>query len=95
MQNHLEHTIHRVTHMEQLFDRLRFAAASHPETIRTDPCLKEMLTALTEYYQGGQWLADYTCDERGDLPPTLKRGVLSQDALYDLLHDIDQLHDDF
>ena len=25
------------------------------------------------------------CDERGDLPPDLKRGVLSQDALYDLL----------
>ena len=28
---------------------------------------------------------DYEADERGELPPDLKRGVLSQDALYDLL----------
>ena len=28
---------------------------------------------------------DYEADERGELPPDLKRGVLSQDALYNLL----------
>ena len=30
---------------------------------------------------------DYEADERGELPPDLKRGVLSQDALYDLLEE--------
>jgi hypothetical protein len=29
----------------------------------------------------------YEADERGELPPDLKRGVLSQDALYDLLEE--------
>lgn len=28
---------------------------------------------------------DYEADERGELPPDMKRGVLSQDALYNLL----------
>ena len=31
------------------------------------------------------WRKDYEADEAGTLPAGLKRGVLSQDALYDLL----------
>lgn len=36
-------------------------------------------------YESGEWREDYEADERGELPPNMKRGVLSQDALYDLL----------
>lgn len=43
------------------------------------------LTALAEYYDGGDWRCDYEADEAGKLPAGLKRGVLSQDALFDLL----------
>ena len=43
------------------------------------------LTALAEYYDGGDWRRDYEADETGKLPAGLKRGVLSQDALFDLL----------
>ena len=45
---------------------------------------------LKEYMDSGLWLKDYEADERGELPPELKRGVLSQDGLYDLLHDIEE-----
>ena len=38
-----------------------------------------------DYYTSGLWRDDYEADERGELPPDLKRGVLSQDALYNLL----------
>ena len=31
------------------------------------------------------WFADYDADRAGLLPPDLKRGVLSEDAVYDLL----------
>ena len=65
--------IERVEKYERLFDE---AQTSH------DP---EKITALETYYTSGQWLEDYEADERGELPPDLKRGVLSQDALYDLL----------
>ncbi len=47
----------------------------------------EKLALLEAYYTSGQWLEDYEADERGELPPALKRGVLSQDALYNLLSD--------
>lgn len=67
--------IERVEKYERLFDE---AIASH------DP---EKLRLLDEYYTSGAWREDYEADERGELPPDLKRGVLSQDALYDLLEE--------
>ena len=44
-----------------------------------------MLRILEAYYTSGEWRDDYEADERGEIPPDMKRGVLSQDALYDLL----------
>ena len=65
--------IERVEMYERLFDE---AATSR------DPVKLQLLDA---YYTSGQWKEDYEADERGELPPDMKRGVLSQDALYDLL----------
>ena len=65
--------IERVEKYERLFDEA--TASSDPEKVAD----------LTTYYTSGEWLEDYEADERGELPPNLKRGVLSQDSLYDLL----------
>lgn len=54
--------------------------------------IKEMerhYDALREYMDSGLWLQDYEADERGELPSGLKRGVLSEDGLYDLLTEIE------
>ncbi len=67
--------IERVEKYEQLFDE---ACTSR------DP---EKLCLLDEYYTSGEWREDYEADERGELPPDLKRSVLSQDVLYDLLEE--------
>ena len=73
--------IARVTEMEARFDRVCAAAD------RADPAVAADLKILAEYMDSGLWLADYTRDELGLLPKTLKRGVLSQDGLYNLLTD--------
>ena len=65
--------IERIEHMEALYDRAKDTG--------------EIPTELLEYYFGGQWLADYMADERGELPQNLKWGVLSQDGLWNLLSD--------
>lgn len=65
--------IERVEHYERLFDEA---------AISLDP---EKLAALDAYYSSGLWRDDYEADERCELPPDLKRAVLSQDGLYDLL----------
>jgi hypothetical protein len=43
---------------------------------------------LEEYMESGQWQADYEADERGEIRKELPRGVLSQDALYDTLQEL-------
>lgn len=63
----------RIQRYEKLFDEA--LAQPTPENLRL----------LEAYYTSGEWLEDYEADERGELPPDLKRGVLSQDALYNLL----------
>ena len=65
-------TIRRIEYMESLYD-MALATGQIPRELR-------------EYYENGQWLLDYEADERGELPATLKRGVLSQDGLWDLLN---------
>ena len=80
-----ENAIERIEQMEVCFDTIRRAAACSPMSVRENESLQAMLRALIAYYEGGEWLADYERDERGELPPQLKRGVLAQDAVYDLL----------
>jgi phosphoglycolate phosphatase len=43
------------------------------------------LNQLKEYQESGQWLEDFEADERGEIPQDIKRGILSEDALYNLL----------
>ena len=49
------------------------------------------LTDLARYYHSPEWLADYDADNRGDFPQDLNRGVLSEDALYNLLAENDEI----
>ena len=81
----INETIKRVEQMEQCFDILLAAVQSDAQTVYLSPKLNTLLTQLRRYYEGGQWLRDYEMDEQGLLPPDLKRGVLSQDAVFDLL----------
>ena len=46
---------------------------------------------LAVYYDGGEWRKDFEADEAGLLPDGLKRGVLSEDGLYNLLAEYDAL----
>ncbi len=90
MQNH--NMITRIRRMELYFDTLRRAVQEDAELLR-EPPLQAMLNALTAYCDGGQWLSDYEADERGELPPDLKRGVLSQDGVYDLFCEIQEIRE--
>ena len=80
-----EDILERVKQMEQAFDTVREAVDRDPAAAKKDPAVWEQLRQLADYFESGTWLRDYESDERGELPPDLKRGVLSQDGLYDLL----------
>ena len=75
----------RIGEMERYFDVLCSFAKVDPKAVFSHPHLKELLDKLVDYYDGGQWLEDYRADEKGLFPDNLKRGVLSQDGIYNLL----------
>lgn len=52
-----------------------------PEFEKIQPDIKK----LEEYYTGKYWKNDLRLDEEGKLPADLKRGVLAQDSINDLL----------
>ena len=78
----LQDAIDRIRKMEALFDTLQRKEA------RRDPDFSKQLQRLVQYYEGGQWLRDYELDEKGFLPNDLKRGVLSEDAVYNFLTNV-------
>ena len=81
----------RIAHMENCMDRCREAVNAMEAALDAlEGCAGEQ-RELRNYYEGGQWQRDYEADEAGELPPQMKRGVLSQDALYDLLEEMDTM----
>ena len=53
--------------------------------------LGNRIRKLEQYYTSPEWKEDYEADEAGRLPKNLKRGVLSEDGIYNLIeryHDI-------
>lgn len=80
----------RIRRMERLYDEVKRAAESLDSALDGFSASGEKIRALEEYLSG-EWREDFEADERGELPARLKRGVLSEDALYDLLADCDRL----
>ena len=39
----------------------------------------------------GRWRKDFEADEKGEIPEDLKRGILSEDGLFDLLADVTKI----
>ena len=87
--------IERIRHMEQLFD---FASESITElsmTLDKYEKVQEAIVTLSNYYSSAEWKQDFADDEAGLLPKDLKRGVLSEDGLWNLLSDWRGLEEQF
>lgn len=77
--------VRRIRRMEDILDRALAALNGLPKTAAQLQALRPEIDELTDYYESPQWTKDYTDDAQGRLPRDLKRGVLSQDAVYDFL----------
>ena len=81
----------RIRSMESRFRRVRKAVDALNKALDKYDALLPAIEELDDYQRSGQWLHDFEADERGEIDPTLPRGVLSEDGLYDLLSDLDAL----
>ena len=77
----------RIRQMEQRLDRASAAVMELSAALDKYAEAQEALTVLNEYYGSDEWKQDYADDEAGRLPQDLKRGVLSEDGIWNLLTD--------
>ena len=83
--------VERVERMERLYDEWRAVVASTERMLDMYSSAMERAGELLEYYDGGLWQKDFEADEVGVLPASLKRGVLSEDGVWNLLTDDKEL----
>ena len=80
-----ESQIARIYRMEEILNRSSQAVRDLQQALDRYVALEEEIRELERYYAGRQWQKDFADDEAGKLPRDLKRGVLSEDAVYDFL----------
>lgn len=77
--------IERITQMEQCLDATEKAIQELSEALSAFEEVQLQYRQLNDYYGSDAWMQDYEDDEAGKFPQDLKRGVLSEDAVYDLI----------
>ena len=77
--------IERIQHFEMLLDRVAPVLENLEEALDAFDGIQEDVQELSGYYESDEWREDFEADEAGRLPLDLKRGVLSEDGIYDVL----------
>ena len=85
--------IARIRKMERRLNSATAAVKRLEAALDKWEAAQEAIAALDEYYGSDLWRQDFADDEAGLLPADLKRGVLSEDGIWNLLTDCKELKD--
>lgn len=88
----MEKQIERIREMEQRMERAAEAIKKLTAAQDAYAAVQQDLAVLEQYYGSAEWKQDYADDEAGLLPTGLKRGVLSEDGLWNLLSEARKLN---
>ena len=83
--------IERIKQMELRMERAAKAVMELSAALDNYEAVQDDIAALEQYYGSEEWKQDYAADEAGLLPADLKRGVLSEDGIWNLLSDVREL----
>ncbi len=81
----------RIRKMERRLNRASAAVKRLEAALDKWEDAQDAIAALNEYYGSDLWKQDLSDDEAGRLPADLKRGVLSEDGIWNLLTDCREL----
>ncbi len=80
-----EENIQRIREMESILNRAAEKMDALEKTIAEYEAIQPEIRKLEAYYTGQEWKEDLALDEAGELPADLKRGVLSEDGIWNAL----------
>ena len=84
--------IERITQMERKMERAAMAVLNLSAALEEYEAVQGDIITRSEYYSSSEWKQDFDDDEAGKLPTGLKRGVLSEDGIWNLLEDVHELN---
>ena len=82
----------RIKQMEQCLEKASVAVMQLSEALDKYIESQDAIATLDKYYGSEEWKIDFAADEAGQLPEDLKRGVLSEDGIWNLLSDSRELN---
>lgn len=85
MRERIQARSERIAHFETLLRMLQRLVLSGARSAQAQRVARACADALAAYYGSADWRADFAADEAGLLPPGLRRGVLSEDGIYNAL----------
>lgn len=83
--------IERIMQMERCLDRVSQAVMHLSAALDEYADAHDALRQLNDYYGSDTWKQDFAAGSAGLMPTDLKRGVLSEDAVWNLLEDVRDL----
>ena len=81
----IEDNVKRIADMEERLNRLNDFIKKAEELCGCMHQVSEDADMLGEYLESSEWKEDFALDENGELPEDLKRGVLSEDGIWNSL----------
>lgn len=82
----------RICEMEQRLDLIEKIVTNLSEALDRYTEVQDAIESLDTYYSSDEWRKDFEDDAAGKLPKELKRGVLSEDAVWNLLTEVGELN---
>ena len=83
--------IERIQYMESIMEEMEEVLLALREDLEKYRSLGDKIKELELYYGSELWRRDFEDDSEGKLPADLKRGILSEDGLWDLLAERESL----
>jgi len=84
--------IERIQQMEEMLNQATEAMNGLSAALDKYDEARTAVNTLDAYYGSDAWREDFEADEKGLLPAGLKRGVLSEDAIWNMLTDYRELN---
>jgi hypothetical protein len=75
----------KISQMEEILDTAKQKMDALEQSIADLKAYQSKIQELEAYYTSPQWKEDFAMDEAGKLPKNLKKGVLSEDGIYNVL----------
>ena len=89
--NLMDEQLQRIRKMERHLVRAASALKRLSSALDKYEEAKPDIAALASYYGSDDWKQDFAADEAGLLPKNLKRGVLSEDGIWNVLEENKEL----